>query len=323
MKFLRSPWALPVSIALFLLAIGAYLMVKPPPEYDLRVVNPPSIIASLPHWVAVEKGFYRDERLRVKTISASNSALMVQAIQSGDADVLPAVSLLDILQAQSAPLDRPLLFSHSRMRVDPAFESILVPTASPLATLQDLAGKRIAVYPGASSTEAIKLVLRDNGVDPATVTFRPLPPPEHLKSLERSDVDASHLYEPLRTQALRSGQCRVLLRSVYATLVEPCAIGASAISARYVQEHPDAAAAYLRAWDRAVRFIRENPQESRALLARHLGLTPEVATEATWVDATLVGELDPLAVERTVAMILRMGLLAQKPELADVLYRAR
>jgi len=308
-KALGSKLMLFGAVALAIVAVVLFIVVPPKTRDTVRVVNPPSIIASLPHWVAEERGFYRDAGIEVKAIAVSSSALMAQAITSRDADVLPAVSLVDVLANQGQALDRPLIFSHSRMVKDPPFESILVLTGSKLATFKDLAGKRIAVYPGATSTEAVKLFLRENGVDPISVVFRPLPPPEHITALERGDVDASHLYEPLRTQALAGKLCRELVRSVYAYLNEPSAIGVSAISSRFAMERPKAAQRYLEAWDRSIIFIREHPDEARAILAQRLKLSPDVAKSATWVDATLLAELDMNALSLTVATVKKMGLV--------------
>jgi len=306
---LRSRLALFGAAVLAIIAVVLYLIAPAKTRDVVRVVNPPSIIASLPHWVAEERGFYKEAGVEVKAIAVSSSAVMAQAITSGDADVLPAVSLLDVLTSQGQALNRPLVFSHSRMVKNPPFESILVPHASTLTTAKDLAGKRVAVYPGATSTEAVKLFLRENGVDPNTVTFRPLPPPEHITALERADVDASHLYEPLRTQALTGHLCRELVRSVYASLNEPSAIGVSALSSRFAVDHPNAARRYLQAWDRSVTFIRDHPDDARGILARRLNLPPAVAQSATWVDATLLKELDINTLSRTVATVQKMGLL--------------
>lgn len=308
-QILRSKYTLALAGIVAIISIIAFFVVPPRTRDTVRVVTPPAIIASLPHWVAEERGFYREAGVDVTAIAVSNSAVMAQAITSRDADVLPAVSLVDVIANQHRALDRPLIFSHSRMVKNPPFESVLVLTGSTLVTFRDLAGKRVAVYLGATSTEAVKLFLRKNGVDPSSVIFRPLPPPEHIAALERGDVDAAHLYEPIRTQALGGNLCRELVRSVYASLNEPSAIGVSALSARFVSEHPKVTERYLEAWDRSIIFIREHPDDARAILANRMALLPGVAKTATWVDATRYSELDLDALSRTVATVKEMGLV--------------
>lgn len=301
-------------IVLLLAVVGslAILFAVGKPKRDaVRIVTPPAIIASLPHWIAEKEGFYKDEGLDVRTITQTNSQYMAQAITSNDADILPAVSLVDVINNQSQALDRPLIYSHSRMRSDPAFESILVISSSTIKSPKDLEGRRIAVYPGATATECVRLYLKNSGVDTTKITFKPLPPPEHVPALQRGDVDASHLYDPNRTQALQGNLCREVIRGIYPSLNEPSAIGCSAVSARFVQENAAALQKYLRAWDRAIRFIRTNPDEARQVLAEKLNLSPDVAKNATWVDATTSDELDPKAIRSTIETIQRLGLITK------------
>lgn len=296
---------------LIAIAVGLiiYFAIGKPERDTIRIVTPPSIIASLPHWIAEEKGFYRDEGLTVRTISVTSSQYMAEAISANDADVLPAVSLVDVINHQFKALDRPLMYSHSRMRSNPPFESVLVLSGSPIKSPKDLENRRIAVYPGATATECLRTYLAEKGVDVTTITFRPIGPPEHVPALQRGDVDACHLYDPHRTQAIQGGLCRELIRGIYPSFNEPSAIGCSAVSARFAQEQPEALKKYLRAWDRSIGVIRDDPETARAILARKLNLSPEVARNATWVDATLSNELDLTVVQSTIATIRKFGLI--------------
>jgi NitT/TauT family transport system substrate-binding protein len=312
------------TLVILLVAIGIGLIVfftigKPEPD-TVRIVTPPSIIASLPHWIAEEKGYYRDEGLAVRTVSVTSSQYMAEAISANDADVLPAVSLVDVINSQIKALDRPLIYSHSRMRSNPPFESVIVLTGSSIASPKDLDNRRIAVYPGATATECLRTYLAEQGINVSAITFRPLVPPEHVPALQRGDVDASHLYDPDRTLAIQGGLCRELIRGVYPSFNEPSAIGCSAVSARFAQERPEALKKYLRAWDRSIGIIRDDPETARTILARKLNLSPEVAINATWVDATMSAELDLKAIQSTIATISKFGLVPTDFDASDPSY---
>ncbi len=319
-KVLSSKVLLTGLLVALVAGLVVFFAIGKPKRDTVRIVTPPAIIASLPHWIAEEKDFYADERLTVRTISVTSSQYMVQAISSNDADILPAVSLVDVVNSQLRALDRPVVYSHSRMRSGPPFESVVVLASSSLSALKDLEGRRIAVYPGATAKEYMKSYLTAHGVDVSKVTFRPLGPPEHVPALQRGDVDASHLYDPHRTQALQGGLCRELARGVYPSFNEPSAIGCSAVSARFAQEQPKALRKYLRAWDRAIRVIRENPDEARAILARRLNLSPDVSRNATWVDATKSDELDLATVRATIDTIKQLGLAPNDFDVTDTSY---
>lgn len=307
----RNTIAILLSLVVALLAANVAI----PQEFAVRVVTPPAIIPSLPHWVAEEKNIYADYRLRVETLNITGSDLMVQALISNDADVLPAVSLVDVANVSSRAPIKPHIFSHSRMHEQPPFEALIVMPRSPVATLRDLAGKRIAVYPGATAKAAVDLFLRKNGVATSEIQYQPLSPPEHLRALQRGDVEASHIYEPLRTANLLGGTTRMLSGSVYAYLTPESAIGVSAMSSKFYREHREAAEAYLQSWDRAIEFIRTHNAEAREILRRRLNLTPEVATRATWVDATKTTEVSIESVKATVEALKESRVIAPDVEI--------
>lgn len=117
--------------SIFVLAILAillffiYIKIGPPEKKEIvRVVTPP-IIASLPIWVAESEGYFENNNIKIDYINIVNSRYMVAAFLSGNADVLPAVSLAELASVDSqsgTPLLKAKIFSHSRMRRDPSFE---------------------------------------------------------------------------------------------------------------------------------------------------------------------------------------------------------
>ena len=235
---------------------------------------------------------------------------MVQALVDGDADVLPAVSLVDVVNSGvRSGLKKPLIFSHSRMRAEPPFESILVLRGSSYSTLRDLEGQRIAVYPGITSKSAVAHFLERNGLETSGIEFFPLPPPEHILALQRGDVVASHIYEPFRTQNLQAGRTRELSGSIYAFLQEGSAIGVSALSAKFAKDREDAAMRFLKAWDRSIAYIRDQDKEARAILAKHLKIALDIAESSTWVDATTSTEVDQAAVISTAKLFQELGVI--------------
>lgn len=306
------------TAALLALAVVAlfviYIRLGPPPSPEtVRVVTPPTIIASLPVWVAEEKGMFVGRGLNIQLIDLTNSRLMVEAMLAGNADVLPAVSLADLANTGNPgnmALMHVKIYSHSRMKKNPPFESILTQTVNSIGTLKDLEGKRIAVYPGITSELAVKQFLKASGVNTETITFAKLPPPEHEPSLLRGDVQAMHVYEPFRTLSLQNGKTRELSGSIYASLNEPSAIGCSAISRNFFRSNPTIANKFLDAWDEAILFIRNHPEESRRILSKRLSLPDSVAKSATWVDATSSTETSYKILSDTISSAKEAGIVS-------------
>lgn len=303
-------------VALLLMAVAlaaTYILLGPPPtKHAIRIVTPPSIIASLPIWVALDEGYFKDEFLDVELVNVSDSKLMVEALLADNADILPAVSLADLATTGgpgNLALMKVKIYSHSQMRKIPPFESLLVLPGSSISTLKDLENKKVAVYPGMTSELAMRHFLKAAGVNDSLVTYVKLPPPEHFPALAKNDVQAIHVYEPFRTASLDNGKTRELAGSIYASLTDPCAIGVSAVSRRLVREDKESAARYFKAWDKAIAFIRSEPVRSRKILADHLGMPEPLAAKATWVDATTVSETSFDILTLTVKMFQTAGVI--------------
>lgn len=303
-----------ILLLLVILVIAIVYVALGPPKINcrIRIVTPPSIIASLPVWVAQEEGLFKREFLDMELVNITDSKLMVEALLADNADVLPAVSLADLATTGSLgnlALMKAKVYSHSRMRKSPPFESLLVSTGSKIASLKDLENAKIAVYPGMTSELALRYFLRVSGVNDNLVTFVKLPPPEHYPALSRNDVQAIHIYEPFRSFSLENGKTRELIGSVYASLTDPCAIGVSAISRRFLKDNPDAAARFFRVWNNAVQLIRDNPEKCRRILAKYLSLPDAIALKATWVDVTKTSETSFDILEKTFKMFQDAGVI--------------
>lgn len=280
----------------------------------VRVVVLSNIIPTLPHWVAVENGYYEKEEIEPKEYSFTSSSEPISAMANGDADFLPGVSMYDVMKGIEKLRLRPILISHSRVSITPPFECLLVPNGSLIGNVKDLEGKTIAVFPGHTSTAVLKYFLKQKGVDITSIQFRPLPPPQHLQALQSGDVACAHTYEPFRSLCLEGGKMRELYGSVYASFNDPAAIGGTVISYKLWVENRPLAEKLIRVWDRSIQFIRDNPKEARDIMKKRLNLSDAVAQKATWVETTLSTELEKKTVEAIIATYKRMELLDESFE---------
>lgn len=286
------------------------LMVFPKKEKaDITIVTPPSIIATLPHWISIEKGFYEDENLNIETKNFSGSDLMIKALSRGDADILPAVSLLDLINHSKNETEKPILYSHSRMALEPPFEALVTLKKSGINTIKDLNGKKIAVYPGLTSKEVVKHYLKKQGLNVDEMKFYPLSPAEHLKMLESGEIQAAHIYEPYKSRLLLNGNTKLLSNSIYASYNEPSGIGISAISNKFKNTHSDLVEKYFKTWNKSIDFIRKNPKESREILKKYLNLSKAESDSAVWVDATRTDEISKFTLLETINSLQEIGLI--------------
>ena len=144
---------------------------------------------------------------------------------------------------------------------------VLVPVASPVHSLADLKGKRIGSYAGAAGSATVLLrVLTSKyfGYDPADGSMLQYAGPGLLPSLlEKGEIEAALLFDPLAAKAIASGKFRSIgnLAALYKEKVgEDFLWTGYATNDDFIAKHPDALIAFNRAWVEAVNYVKSHPE---------------------------------------------------------------
>ncbi|MBE7159940.1 MAG: ABC transporter substrate-binding protein [Williamsia herbipolensis] len=89
-------------------------------------------------------------------------------------------------------------------------DQVLVPASSPLRSVADLRGKRVAVAKGSSANGHILLQLKKAGLSPADVQLIYLQPADALTAFTAGQVDAWAIWDPYTAIAQRQNGARTL-----------------------------------------------------------------------------------------------------------------
>jgi sulfonate transport system substrate-binding protein len=95
----------------------------------------------------------------------------------------------------------------------PDTSAVLVPPGSPLKTLADLRGKRIAAQKGSSAHFLLVQAVKKGGLQWSDITPVYLPPADARAAFEKGAVDAWAIWDPYYAAAEVDGQVRVLAPS--------------------------------------------------------------------------------------------------------------
>jgi ABC-type nitrate/sulfonate/bicarbonate transport system substrate-binding protein len=306
-------WSIGTAVILFLAVFGFWKSAQKDAG-EVRVAYL-QIIPSLPVFIAQEQRLFDKENLRLKAIALGSSNDLVNAMVVGQADILPATSLVPIIHLEIQSPGRVRVFSHSRMNDSNALDKIIVRDSSPLHTIEDFSGKKVGVFPGTAPSHMLSAFFKKHGVDPTSLSMVQLPPQAQISSLESGAVDALFAYEPVTTTALVHGGYRQLFGSVYADLLNPCPIGASVISREFEHNHPELAARAVHALQQGVDYMAAHPAESRTLLTKYIKLPPEVAVRVNVADVTLSNQVDIANLQQFIDLLYQTG---EIPERIDV-----
>jgi sulfonate transport system substrate-binding protein len=100
------------------------------------------------------------------------------------------------------------------LRANPLASAILVPKNSPIHSIAQLRGQRIAVAQGSSADYHLLTVLKKAGLSVHDVTLNYLQPAEGLASLSSAHVDAWDIWSPFIEQAQSQDHARILVNGV-------------------------------------------------------------------------------------------------------------
>src|SRR5260370_31031476 len=140
----------------------------------------------VPHYTALEKGWYRDEGLDVKIVRGQGSADTVKRIAAGQGEV--GISDISALIAARANTDVKVKAIALWYRRPP--HGIFVRADSPIKTPRDLEGKKLAISPGNSHQILWPVFEKLSGLKPGSVTWVTMDAASMPPALIRSAVDA-------------------------------------------------------------------------------------------------------------------------------------
>lgn len=203
-------------------------------------------------------------------IEGKSASDTLAALETGRADA-GCLTLDEVLRARAGglPLTVALVFD-----VSAGADVVL---ASPkVATLADLAGKRIGVEKNALGALVLDRLLQTAGLPVSAVTVVDLAPDRQVAAWKDGRVDALVTYEPAATLVQREGAHLIFdSRQMPDTIFDVLAVRRDRLSSRRA-----ALTSLLTSHFRALRHFRDNRQDAIYRIAAHQGIRPDEVQQA-------------------------------------------
>jgi len=156
-------------------------------------------------------------------------------------------------------------------------EALVVKKTSGIASIADMAGKRVAAPYGSTTHYHLTIALMLERMKTADVKISFLEPTAMQAAWENNEIDAGFIWEPtLRNLIKKDGS--VLLTSKDLTQRGFPVADLGVVRTDFGARYPDVVTAYLKVLDRAVVYSRENKKDAASAIARQLGITAEEAS---------------------------------------------
>ena len=205
--------------------------------------------------------------IAVKWVFSQGSNRSLEYLNGGSIDFASTAGLAAVLsRANGSPVKTVYIASR------PEWTALAVPKDSPIKSLADLKGKKIAATKGTDPYLFLLRSLHTAGLGKGDVEIVHLQHPDGRVALERGDVDAWSGLDPhLAASQLQAGS-RLLYRNV-----EFNSYGVLNVSDRFLKEQPQLIGKVIAAYEEARQWTLAHPQQTAELLAREAKLPLEVA----------------------------------------------
>lgn len=269
-----------------------------------------------PQFVAMKKGWY-DEALkkvgyRVEYASTLGGNPILEAMAAGKVDygeLGTSVAVTGI--GRGVPLK-------IVMTTNIGGESIVVPASSKVSSMSDLKGQKIGIQgKGTMQDFILRKALADNSILLSQVQIVEIPAPQLPGALERGQVDAATLWEPVASNLVLSGKGRVL---AYGQDIWPNHDNQSpSATLRAIKEDPQAVRALVQQTVRGLNYCAEHADDCKQILAEKLNLPLNVIDYA-WSHTLRPkdGRPNGPSVEEFAKHLYDWGMIKRKPSLNDL-----
>ncbi|WP_410613810.1 ABC transporter substrate-binding protein [Amycolatopsis sp. lyj-109] len=268
-----------------------------------------------PFWLAQDSGLFKAEGLEVEQVVAkSGQESMTKAI-SGEVDIALSTYTPFFVAKSTGTADIQLVADGTS--VNAKSNAIVTVPNSPVKTVNDLYGKRIAITAKNTASDILtKSVMKDHGVDYSKVNWVPMPLPNMAAALKDNQVDAAYMPEPQLSQAAKLvGATPVIDVNTGATQDFPLTGYGS--TTKWVQANPKTLAAFQRAMKKATSDVINDRSKAEPLLVKYAHIDEDTAKLLT-----LPGygsTLDARRLQRVPDLLLQMGVITSKVDAAPMI----
>lgn len=150
----------------------------------------------------------------------------------------------------------------------PSAEALIVPKDSPVRSVADLKGKKIAVGKGSNANFLLVKLIENAGLKFSDVEVAYLPPADARAAFESGRVDAWAIWDPFLAAAEKQLNARAVADGKGAVANHQFYLAARA----YAEKHPEIVHILLEEIDKIDQWGRQNPKEVAKFIAPLIGI---------------------------------------------------
>ena len=258
---------------------GLIMLAAPAAAQDKVKVGVFPVSSTLPYFVAVERGFFKEQNIEPEMIRLIGGPPNVAAMITNQID---ASAVLVTIEGMNANIKKPgvaMYISINSQNRNYQMEQFVVRKGYNATSLKDLKGAKIMSAPGPANVTMAKAVLAAVGLKEGDYSIDQLDMAQHVNAMTAGTFDAGYTLELNASTMRKLGVATTIEAGVISRYIlgDPNAnafAAGCAITSDFIKTRPDVAKRFTAAWAKAARFVNENLAEARKYLAKNT-FTPE------------------------------------------------
>jgi NitT/TauT family transport system substrate-binding protein len=288
----------PLGAALLAAVAASAVCSAPVAAQDKVKVGVFPVSSSLPYFVAIERGFFKEVNIEPETIRLMGGPPNVAALITNQIEVS---AVLVMLEGMNANVKKPgvamYIGVHSQTKVW-QMEQFVVRKGFEAKSLKDLKGAKLMSAPGPANLNTAKAVLAKVGLKDGDYTIDQLDMGQHVNVMTAGTFDGGYTLEPNASTMRKMGIATTLesgLISKYILGDESANAYAAgcALTTEFINARPDVAKRFAAAWAKAIDYINANPQESRKHLAKNTFTPDDVIDTVPMLGYIMTKDMNP------------------------------
>lgn len=286
------------------------------------------VAAGLPFFAAVEKGYFKEAGLDVEPLKFAGAQQVMEAMLAGRSDgSANGTGSANLAIGEIAQPGLFKIFCTNPSNARHVLEEFIVAKDSPIKSMAELKGKRVASGPGIQNVTLAKTMLERAGAGAMSVTELPIG--QHVAAIAAGQVDAIYTLEPTGTVGRLNGTTRVLEAGVVAHYIlgdpqAPWHGGSASLTTEFLKKHPEVAKKYIAAYARGIDLVRKNPAEARQYLKGYTAIEGALTAEVPLASYMLHSEFKPSDVayfQKFYDLFTEKGIFEKKVVVDGLLYK--
>ncbi|MBI3089590.1 MAG: ABC transporter substrate-binding protein [Candidatus Tectomicrobia bacterium] len=229
------------------------------------------LISYAPIFVAIEKGFYKEEGLEVELINFASGAKMISALATGDIQVAAGSASAGLFNSIAKGADFRIVADKGQIRPGYGFVQLIIRKdlldSGAIKDVQDLAGRRVASHAkGIINDYILHYIAKNKGLDVSKVNLVYMAPPKIFQALQTKSIDAAVTVEPWTVRAEKEGVAVRFLPADKIPELQKLQVAEILYSGKFIREEEEVGRKFMRAYLKGIKYFNARGMQENEML---------------------------------------------------------